>query len=42
MSFAVMIAVGVVVCTAAFGLLILALELTADFWFPDDTGNKNG
>jgi hypothetical protein len=42
MSFVVVIAVSFLACSAVVGLLILALELNADFWFSEDAGSKNG
>ena len=42
MSLAVVTVVGLLACVAVFGLLILAMELTADFWFSEDAGRQNG
>jgi hypothetical protein len=36
MGFVVVVVVSFVVCTAGFGLLIFAMELTPDYWFPED------
>jgi hypothetical protein len=42
MGLVVVFVVSFVVCAAGCGLLILAMELTPDYWFPEETVSKNG
>jgi hypothetical protein len=42
MGLVVILVASFVVCAAGFGLLILGMELTPNYWFSEDPNSKNG